>query len=304
MGAGGQDGQLLSRHLAGTGHEVHGGFHAAPGKVLPPGIDYAHVCDVTSHDDLARTLAVTQPDRIFYLAGQSSVGASFEHPVETWNSCASGLVMLLALLKGQSETRIVFAGSGECFGETTADAPATEASPFRPRSPYAAAKCAAHYAIIAARVSGLHACTAFLFSHESILRPETFVIGKVLATARRIADGSNERLAVGNVELVRDWGWAPDYVAAMASMSNLETPEDFVIATGESCSLRSLVAAIFEMFQLNWEDHVDVGAVAQRPADIATQHANPEKARQLLGWRPVRGARELAQKLAADLASD
>lgn len=289
---------MLTRHLAQAGYAVHGGFLSDPPDGQKQWLAGAHRCDVTVEDDLARTLRQARPDVIFYLAGQSSVGASFDRPVETWASCAMGLVTMLAMLHARPEVRVVLAGSGECFGETALDRPATEASPLRPNSPYAAAKCAAHHAMAAARATGRHMSTAFLFSHESPLRSERFVLGKVTAAARRIAQGSPERLTLGDLQLVRDWGWAAEYVVALHRMSELTEPGDFVIATGHSYSLGFMVERIFAALNLDWTAYVDIGAVPPRPATVNVQHADPAKAERMLDWKAHRHGADLAQALA------
>lgn len=259
----------------------------------------AHACDVTNAGQLATTLASVRPDRIFYLAGQSSVSASFLRPVQTWQSCTMGLVMLLPWLSEHPTVRTVVAGSGECFGPASREAPATEGSPLRPQSPYAAAKCGAHAAVMAAREGGAHIATAFLFSHESTLRPETFVVGKIRAAAQRIAAGSRERLQLGDLSVVRDWGWAPEYVDALARMSELAEPEDFIIATGHSYTLENMVQLIFAAFGLDWRAHVDADAPPDRPVATAEQHADPGKAARLLGWRGSTHGEALAKCLAS-----
>lgn len=304
-GATGQDGAYLARALLDRGIEVHGTSRqpALPeGNLAAVGAAGAltpHVMEPASQDSVRAVLGEVRPDRIFYLAAQSSVARSFDEPVETWRAAALGLVHVLeAAREIVPEARILNAGSGDCFGERPAHAPADETTAFAPRSPYAAAKCAAHHAVaVARRAHGQFASTAFLFSHESPLRPETFAIGKIVGAVKRIAAGSGELLELGNVEVVRDWGWAPEYVEAMVRMLALDAPRDLVIATGRSHSLAEFVAAAFAEAGLDWRDHVRIGAVAPRPADIACQHADPGLARELLGWRAETGLAALARRL-------
>lgn len=307
VGISGQDGCLLAELLLEKGYAVHGTTRRPPGAPVPNAIALGiadrlvlHSCDLSTVEALAELLQRLKPDEIYYLAAQSSVARSFAEPVQTWEASATGLVRLLAAADATtSGARIVYAASGDCFGETDVDGPATERSPFAPRSPYAAAKCAAHQAISAARVAGRFACSAFLFSHESVLRPETFAIGKVVAAVRRIAAGSPERVPLGDVNVVRDWGWAPEFVDGLWRMARQETPRDFLIATGRSHSLAEFVELAFASTGLDWRRHVDVGAVPSRPADIARQYADPGLARDILGWSAEVQLPELARRLVA-----
>jgi GDPmannose 4,6-dehydratase len=288
-GISGQDGAYLARLLTGKGYEVHG---VSRGSGAPPNLVRLGVTNVRMHqlanvdvDAVGRLLGEVGADEVYYLAAQSSVGRSFDAPIETWRASALDLVAWLKAAAFFPGIRFVNAASGDCFGITTAEAPAREDSPFAPRSPYAAAKCAGHHAVTVARLADrLFACSAFLFSHESPLRSDAFVTGKVLAAVRRIAAGSTERLALGDVEVVRDWGFAPDYVEAMWRMARQDAPRDFVIATGRSCRLADYVEKLFAQAGLDWRDHVDVGAAPRRPADIPTQYADPGRARAELGW--------------------
>ena len=308
FGISGQDGAYLARLLSGENYEVHGATRGDPAAApvnlvrLKVADDVAmHRADPCDAEAVARVVQDVRPDEIYYLAGQSSVSASFDKPRETWDAATIGLMNVLAAARSHvPAARIVNAGSGDCFGETTADAPSNERSPFAPRSPYAAAKCAAHLLLAADRIAyGQWACSAFLFAHESPLRPVHFVIGKVAAAARRIARGSDETLALGDLSIVRDWGWAPDYVEAMWRMARRDAPEDLVIATGESRPLEALVAAIFAAAGLDWRDHVRAGAHPARPADIAAQYADPSRARSALDVDLRRPLDELARLLLA-----
>src|SRR5450759_39499 len=191
-------------------------------------------------------LSRAKPDEIYNLAGQSSVGLSFEQPVETLESISIGTLNLLEAIRFlQQPIRLYSAGSSECFGDT-GGVPADETTPFHPRSPYAVAKSAAHWEVANYREAyNLFACTGILFNHESPLRPARFVTKKIVNAACRIAGGSREQLQLGNIAIRRDWGWAPEYVEAMWLMVQQESPDDFVIATGESHSLEEFVAAAF-----------------------------------------------------------
>jgi len=305
FGVTGQDGAYLARLLLAKGYQVLGTTRGdgarAPANLARLGVAGEvglHRLDPADGAAVAAAVAALRPDEIYYLAAQSSVRESFEKPVETLIASAVGLANVLAAAPPQ--VRILNAASGDCFGETSAAAPATEASPFRPRSPYAAAKCAAHHIVAAERAGrDRFACSAFLFNHESPLRPESFVVGMIAAAARRIARGSAETVELGNVEVVRDWGWAPDYVEAMWRMLQQDEPRDFVIATGRSHRLADLVERCFAAVGLDWRDHVRAGAVPPRPSDVATHHADPGLARERLGWQASTGLDELARKLMA-----
>jgi GDPmannose 4,6-dehydratase len=193
--------------------------------------------------------------------------------------------------------RLYNAGSGECFGNTKGR-PADESTPFRPRSPYAVAKAAAFWEVANYREAyGLHACSGILFNHESPLRPERYVTRKVVAAVCRIARGSAEKLHLGNISIERDWGWAPEYVEAMWKMLQRDEPEDFVIATGETSSLKEFVAVAFAEVGLDWHDHVVIDQELFRPTDIVSVKASPEKARLKLGWQAQTRMRDVVTKM-------
>jgi GDPmannose 4,6-dehydratase len=242
-----------------------------------------------SLNDFRSTLQVLKqaaPDEVYNLAGQSSVGLSFEQPVETLDSISIGTLNLLEAIRFlEKPIRFYNAGSGECFGNTDGAA-ADESTPFRPRSPYAVAKAAAFWEVANYREAyGLFACSGILFNHESPLRPERFVTRKIVAAACRIASGSTEKLSLGNIDIQRDWGWAPEYVEAMWRMLQQPVPEDFVIATGETHGLRDFIAAAFVEVGLDWNNHVVSDPTLFRPTDILTVRTNPVLAAQKLGWQ-------------------
>ncbi|WP_242469419.1 GDP-mannose 4,6-dehydratase [Rhabdochromatium marinum] len=181
--------------------------------------------------------------------------------------------------------RFYNASSSECFGNTGA-IPATETTPFRPRSPYAVAKAAAFWQVANYREAyNLFACSGILFNHESPLRPARFVTRKIIATACRIAAGSDEHLSIGNTDIIRDWGWAPEYIDAMWRMLQQDEPDDYVIATGHSCSLSDFIAETFAALDLDWRDHVQVDQSLFRPTDLPRSQADPGKAAERLDWR-------------------
>jgi GDPmannose 4,6-dehydratase len=231
-----------------------------------------------------QVLAKVKPDEVYNLAGQSSVGLSFEQPVETMESISVGTLNLLEAIRFTNlPIKFYNASSGECFGNTVE--PADENTPFRPRSPYAVAKAAAFWEVANYRESyRLFACSGILFNHESPLRPERFVTRKIIAAACRIAEGSPEKLILGNISIQRDWGWAPEYVEAMWLMLQQEQPDDYVIATGETHTLEDFVTMAFSALGLNWKEHVEFDSNLLRPTDLAVGTANPRKAKEKLCW--------------------
>jgi len=292
-GVGGQDGAYLAALLLSKGYEVVGTSRDANAlnrdglKAL--GIDErVKVLSMMPSDfrTVLRTLTRSEPDEIYNLAGQTSVGMSFEQPVEAIESISIGTLNLLEAMRFVGRPiRFYNAGSSECFGDT-GTAVASEATPFSPRSPYAVAKvCAQNLVSNYREAYKLFACTGILFNHESPLRPTHFVTQKIVRSAARIAAGSNERLRLGNIEIHRDWGWAPEYVEAMWLMLQQEQPEDFVIATGRTVSLATFVQKTFEAFDLDWNDHVTTDPALLRPSDIRYGAADPARALARLGWR-------------------
>lgn len=292
-GASGQDGAYLARLLLEKGYRVYGASRDAQSCTFSNlhhlGIRKQVETVSLAINDFRSVLQVlqgTEPDEVYNLAGQSSVGLSFEQPVETLESIsAAALNFLEAIRFTGRDIRFYNAGSSECFGDTTGSR-ADEETPFRPRSPYAVAKASAHWIVANYREAyDLFACTGILFNHESPLRPERFVTGKIIAAACRIAAGSNEQLQLGNMDIRRDWGWAPEYVEAMHLMLQQETPQDYVIATGTSRYLEEFVALAFEAVGLDWHDHVVSDPTLLRPADIREGCGNPGKAEREMGWK-------------------
>lgn len=304
-GVSGQDGAYLAELLLAKGYQVFGTSRDAQVASFR-NLEVLNIrgrvgCESMASNDFRSVLQVlskVEPDEIYNLAGQTSVGLSFEQPVETMESIAVGTLNLLEGIRFLgSSARLYNAGSSECFGNT-GSRPADESTPFHPRSPYAVAKAAAHWEVASYRDAyGLYACTGILFNHESVLRPERFVTKKIVASACRIANGTSEKLRLGNIEVVRDWGWAPEYVDAMWRMLQQESPEDFVIATGESHSLRDFVAAVFRVLGLEWQDYVVTDPALLRPSDLSEGRANPRRAEDVLGWRASKRWDELVYLL-------
>ena len=231
-------------------------------------------------------LRSAEADEIYNLAGQSSVGLSFEQPAQTLDSILGANLNILESIRHLGRpVRFFNAGSGECFGETNS-AGASEDDPFRPQSPYAIAKAAAFWLVANYRKAyGLHANTGILFNHESPLRPAGFVTRKIVAAACRISRGSAEKLTLGNMGIRRDWGWAPEYVEAMWRMLQQDNPADFVIATGSTHSLEDFVGASFAAVNLDWRDHTEISRSLYRPTDVAEMRGDPRKIAHLLGWK-------------------
>jgi GDPmannose 4,6-dehydratase len=292
-GVSGQDGAYLAQLLLKQGYIVCGTSRDAQMSTFSH-LKRLGICDDLKLESVAlsdfrsvlQILKKIQPDEIYNLAGQSSVGLSFEQPVETLESIATGTLNLLEAIRFlEHPTKLYSAGSSECFGDTHGAA-ADENTPFRPRSPYGVAKATAFWQVANYREAyNLFACSGILFNHESPLRPERFVTQKIVAAARRIAAGSREQLRLGNIAIERDWGWAPEYVTAMHLMLQQEQPDDYVIATGTSYKLEDFVAMAFAAVNLDWREHVSVDNSLLRPTDIAVGRGNPAKAKQKLGWQ-------------------
>ena len=305
-GVTGQDGSYLAQLLLDKGYEVFGtsrdvqvancrnlaylGVEQRVGMISMAPTDFRSVLSAL---DRAR------PDEIYALAGQTSVGLSFDMPAETLESIAFSTLNLLEAIRFlKLDTRVYHASSSECFGNLNG-VPADEDTPFRPRSPYGVAKTSAHLLVANYREAyGLFAANGLLFNHESPLRPTRFVTRKITAAAARIAAGSDEPLRLGRLDIVRDWGSAPEYVDAMWRILQLDAPDDFVIATGQSCSPEDFVAAVFAQFDLDWHDHVVSDPALARPSDLDWSGADPRKAAERLGWRAQTTMPALAKLLA------
>lgn len=292
-GISGQDGAYLARLLLDKGYAVFGTSRDAQlasfANLKRLGIfDRVTVESMALNDfrSVLQVVAKVEPDEVYNLAGQSSVALSFEQPVETMESVSVGSLNLLEVIRFlHRPIRLYNACSGECFGDT-GDTNADEATPFRPRSPYAVAKAAAFWEVANYRDAySLYACSGLLFNHESPLRPERFATRKIVAAANRIAGGSEEKLRLGKLDVYRDWGWAAEYVDAMWRMLQQQTPDDYVIATGESHSLEDFVQTVFAEYGLDWREHVIIDPALFRPSEIMRGGGNPDKATTQLQWR-------------------
>jgi GDPmannose 4,6-dehydratase len=253
-------------------------------------------------DDFRSVVSVLKnvsPAHIYNLAAQSSVGLSFEQPVETIDSIMHGTINILEAMRFLPlDAKFYNAASSECFGNTTKENPADENTTFRPRSPYAVGKAASFWAVANYREAyGLFACSGLLFNHESPLRPARFVTQKIIRGAMDIAARQAESLNLGALGLARDWGWAPEYVEAMQRMLERDTPEDFIIATGETNTLEDFVATAFLCFGLDWRAHVVLNPTLLRPLDITFSSGDPAKAQRVLGWKASKRMRDVVANL-------
>lgn len=292
FGIAGQDGSWLAKLLLEQGYVVHGtsrdreasGFTNLKRLGLFQRV-HLHSAVLSDFRSVVQVIADVQPAEVYNLAGQSSVGLSFEQPVETLNSIIHGTVNILEAIRFLNlDARFYNASSSECFGNTEAG-PATESHPFHPRSPYGVGKAAAYWAVANYRESyQLFACSGLLFNHESQLRPARYVTQKIIRGAIDIVERRTDRLRLGQLSIARDWGWAPEYADAMWRMLNHDTPEDFVIATGETHTLEEFVHMAFAHFGLDWRAHVETDRSLLRPSDITVSTGNPAKAKRLLGW--------------------
>jgi GDPmannose 4,6-dehydratase len=294
LGASGQDGAYLAELLVRRGLDVHG---TSRDKEVSgyAGLRQLGIYDrVTLHSvvlsdfrSVVTVLNDVRPASIFNLAAQSSVGLSFKQPVETIDSIMHGTINVMEAMRFLAlDAKFYNAASSECFGNTTMEQPADETTMFSPRSPYAVGKAASFWAVANYREAyGLFVCNGLLFNHESPLRPARYVTRKIVRGAIDIAAGRAGTLELGMLHIARDWGWAPEYVDAMARMLDRETPEDFVIATGETHTLEDFVAAAFACVGRNWRDHVIDNPALHRPTDIRYSSGNPSKAARLLGWK-------------------
>jgi GDPmannose 4,6-dehydratase len=306
-GVSGQDGAYLARFLLAKGYEVYGTSRDAQvssfANLRRLGIDgkvRLESMAVTDFRSVLQVILKTSPAEVYNLAGQSSVGLSFQQPVETLESISVGTLNLLEAIRFvEQPIRFYNASSGECFGDTDGHA-ATEDTPFRPRSPYAVAKAAAFWEAANYREAyGLFACSGLLYNHESPLRPERFVTRKIVATAARIAAGSDEKLRLGNLDIERDWGWAPEYVEAMWLMLQQPSPRDYVIATGEVNRLADFVSQAFAEFGLDSSDHVEIDPAFLRPTDLTRGLGDPSRAAHELGWRAQYRMKDVVSMMAA-----
>ncbi|MBK6696356.1 MAG: GDP-mannose 4,6-dehydratase [Myxococcales bacterium] len=306
----GQDGSYLAELLLDKGYEVHGLVRRASTfntERIDPVRDRLslHYGDLVDSASLQSVIRTVDPDEVYNLAAQSHVRVSFEMPEYTADVTGSGVCRLLEALRsfGKKTARFYQASSSELYGKVE-DVPQTEQTRFHPRSPYAAAKAYAFYITQNYREGyGMHASNGILFNHESPRRGENFVTRKVTRAIGRILTGKQKHLALGNLEAKRDWGFAGDYVAAMWLMLQQPEPDDYVIATGETHSVREFLDVAFGCVGLKWTDYVTYDDRQLRPAEVDLLIGNAAKARRVLGWKPSVGFEQLVKMMVdADVA--
>ncbi len=316
----GQDGSYLSEFLLEQGYEVHGIIrrtstfntdridHMYVDPHDPQARLFLHYGDLTDGTTLRRILEEVKPIEIYNLGAQSHVRVSFDSPEYTVDSVGMGTLRLLEAIRDYQhrtgiEVRFYQAGSSEMFGKVQ-EIPQKETTPFYPRSPYACAKVYAHWQTVNYRESyNLFGCNGILFNHESPRRGETFVTRKITRAIARIVAGTQKKLYLGNLDSKRDWGYAKDYVRAMWLMLQQDRPDDYVIATGETHSIREFLYISFSYVNLNWEDYVAFDERYLRPAEVDILIGDPTKAKTKLGWKPSVTFRELVHLMVeADLA--
>ncbi len=295
----GQDGSYLAEFLLGKGYEVHGFIRRAStfntGRLESIYEDphesgsrlFLHYGDLSDASALARLIGKIQPEEVYNLAAQSHVRVSFDSPEYTTDITATGAVRLLEAIRETGiRPRFYQASSSEMFGKVQA-VPQTEETPFYPRSPYGCAKLYAHWITVNYRESyGMFACSGILFNHESPRRGETFVTRKITRAVAHIKAGLQDKLYLGNLDAKRDWGYAKEYVEAMWLMLQQDKPDDYVIATNETHSVRELLEAAFGHAGLDWKKYVELDPRYNRPAEVDLLIGDYSKAERVLGWRP------------------
>ncbi len=293
VGVTGQDGAYLAKLLLEKGYKVIGTSRDAS-VCNTSRLKILNICDDIELISLApndfrnvlKVISTINPSKIFNLSGQTSVGLSFDQPVECMESIAGSTINFLEALRFlKSDIKFFNAGSSECFGDTD-NKSATEDFPLRPCSPYAVAKSTAYWLVANYRIAyGIFCCTGILSNHESPLRPNRFVTKKIVKHVSEIKAGLRNSLSLGNVNIHRDWGWAPEYVNAMYLMLEAKSPDDYIISSGSSHSLKEFVNLAFEYFDLNSEEFLKIDNSFIRPADISYSALNSEKIKNKLGWR-------------------
>jgi GDPmannose 4,6-dehydratase len=301
-GASGQDGVYLTQQLLDRGYEVHAMCRTSAGEyalldAIQGDVAATHVADMADAAAIGSLVGLVSPDEIYNLAGSTSVARSWEHPVESADIMGVGPVRLMdAAFRLQNESarpvKFLQASSAEIFGDSQ-ELPQTEETEIRPLTPYGAAKAFAHQMTSVYRQRGLFACSAILYNHESPRRPASFVARKISRAVARISLGFEQSLTLGNMDVYRDWGFAPDYVDGMIRILQADVPEDYVIATGTAYSVREFVASAFKYVGIaDWAHHVKVDPALYRPADPLRLVGDSTKL-QALGWRPSLDFEEL-----------
>lgn len=301
----GQDGAYLAKHLLKAGYRVVGSSRDAQtcdrSRLRLLGIlEDVELISLAPNDfrSVLKALSSLAPAEVYNLAGQTSVGLSFDQPVECMESIAGGTLNFLEVLRYLgAPTRIFSAGSSECFGDTQQN-PANEATAFHPRSPYAVAKSTAFWQVANYREAyGIFCCTGILANHESPLRPQRFVTQKIIEGVRRIKRGESQELRLGNLDIWRDWGWAPEYVVAMHQMLQAPIASDYLIASGHTTSLREFVRLAFAAAELEAEPYLVSDATFLRPSDLKYSAMDPSLIEADLGWKAKITPAEIVQRM-------
>jgi GDPmannose 4,6-dehydratase len=311
----GQDGSYLAEFLLDKGYEVHGlvrrsstfGTERIDHLYVDPHAENArlflHYADLADGNTLSRLLQTIAPTEVYNLGAQSHVGVSFSNPIYTADVVALGTLRLLeAVRQLDYPVRFYQASSSEMYGQVT-EIPQSETTPFHPRSPYGVAKVYAYWQTVNYREAySMYACNGILFNHESPRRGETFVTRKITRAATRIKLGLQEKLFLGNLEAERDWGFAGDFIRAMWLMLQQDTPDDYVIATGERHSVREMCERAFGLLDLDYNQHVQIDSRYFRPAEVELLEGDASKARKALGWEPeVDFSKLVEMMIASDL---
>ena len=305
VGVTGQDGAYLAHHLLDLGYHVVGTSRdcqsSDTSKLSRLGIDdNIELASLAPNDfrSVLKVVATVKPDEIYNLSGQTSVGLSFDQPVECMESIVSSTLNFLEVIRylGNS-TKYFSAGSSECFGDCGMIA-ATEETAFKPRSPYGVAKSASFWQVSTYRAAyDLFACTGILANHESPLRPKKFVTQKIIDGVIAIKEGRSKVLNLGNIDIHRDWGWAPDYVQAMHLMLQAPVAKDYLIASGHTTSLRAFVSCAFEIAGLDETTYLQVDDSLKRPSDLSYSAVNPGLIKNDLGWSSSKPIKDIVKKM-------
>ena len=304
----GQDGSYLAELLLDKGYEVYGIIRRSSSLnteridhlYKDPHINdvkmFLHYGDLSDSSNLSRLLEKVQPDEIYNLAAQSHVRVSFDMPEYTADVVGLGTIRILdAIKETQIKTKFYQASTSELYGKVV-ETPQTEKTPFYPRSPYACAKLYSYWITVNYRESyNMYACNGILFNHESPRRGETFVTKKITHAIARILNKEQDKLYLGNLDSKRDWGYAKDYVEAMWLMLQQENPDDYVIATGETHSVREFLDEAFGLVGLDWKKYVEIDPRYYRPAEVDLLLGDPTKAKEKLGWKPKTTFKELVK---------
>ena len=314
----GQDGSYLTELLLEKGYEVHGIIRRSSSFnteridhiYSDPHIEntrlFLHYGDLSDSSNICRIIEKVEPDEIYNLGAQSHVRVSFDTPEYTGDVVGLGTLRLLDAIKDTKiNTKFYQASSSELYGKVQ-EIPQKETTPFYPRSPYAVAKLYSYWITVNYRESyDMFNCNGILFNHESPRRGETFVTRKITKALAKIVAGKQDKLYLGNIDAKRDWGYAKDYVEAMWLMLQQDTPDDYVVATGETYSVKDFLTQAFKTVNLDWEKYVEIDSRYFRPAEVELLIGDPTKAKQKLNWTPKTSFKELVRIMVeADLATE